>query len=95
MQDKESKNNLSDSLDNLSSLHVDIMKDKEESVLNWNVQKVADWLRENFMLPDVAANVVSEGVTGDIAAVMDKSDWSELGVQGLKATKIIAALRKL
>jgi len=87
--------NEKDSLDNLSDQHVSIMKDKEESILLWKVDKMATWVRENFMLPDVAAKVVSEGVTGDIAAVMDKSDWSELGAQGLKATKIIAALRKM
>ena len=43
-------------------------------------------------LADMAS---TEGVNGAMEVEMDKDDWKELGISGLKAAKIISQLKKL
>ena len=66
-----------------------------EGVAAWTVEQVATWLRDSFKLENVAASAEAEEITGELAIAMDKNDWGELGCSGLKATKVMTALKKL
>ena len=60
----------------------------------WSVLGVATWLR-SLDLPTVAEAASAEGVDGATALEMDKDDWRELGAAGVKAAKIVGAVKKL
>jgi hypothetical protein len=46
-------------------------------------------------MPAVGAAAEAEDVDGATAAEMDKADWAELGASGIKAAKIVGALKKM
>ena len=43
----------------------------------------------------LAGVTLAEGVDGAMASEMDKDDWKELGISGLKAAKIMSQLKRL
>eukprot|EP01043_Picozoa_sp_COSAG02_P053499 COSAG02_NODE_5914_length_3942_cov_1.908665_3_plen_278_part_00 len=70
--------------------------EKKPSVLmGWDVAKVSQWLADNKVDASIIETAKEEGVDGPMLAVMDKSDWKELGVSGLKATKLIAKAKHI
>ena len=61
----------------------------------WNAEQFAAWLRDGLNFEAFADVALAEGVDGAMAVEMDKDDWKELGISGLKAAKIISQLKKL
>jgi hypothetical protein len=68
---------------------------KPSALMGWDVAKVSQWLAENKVDASIIETAKEEGVDGSMLAVMDKSDWKELGVSGLKATKLIAKAKQV
>ena len=62
---------------------------------DWNAEQFAAWLRDDLKFEALAGVTLAEGVDGAMASEMDKDDWKELGISGLKAAKIMSQLKKL
>lgn len=63
-------------------------------ISEWTVADVHDWLTE-LKLEAVAGEAKRDAVDGRSAQSMDKQDWRELGASGLKAARIVGAIKAL
>lgn len=64
-------------------------------VSEWSVLDVKGWLSDALKLPAVGVEAERDSVDGRAAQAMDKQDWRELGASGLKAAKIVGAMKSL
>ena len=63
-------------------------------VLSWSVEEAQAWLGEMDVSEQVRARALEEDVDGALLLEMDKADWVELGLTGLKATRVISRAKK-
>merc|ERR1711871_1570304 len=56
--------------------------------MGWDLAKVEQWLKEMKVSGSIIEAAKEKRVNGPMLAVMDKGDWEELGVKGLKATEL-------
>lgn len=63
-------------------------------ISEWTVADVHDWLSE-LKLEAVAGEAERDRVDGRAAQGMDKQDWRDLGASGLKAARIVGAIKAL
>ena len=63
-------------------------------VLSWSVEEAQAWMGEMDVSEQVRARALEEDVDGALLLEMDKADWVELGLTGLKATRVISRAKK-
>ena len=61
----------------------------------WTVDELTLYIGKELRMEQLAGAVKSEGVDGGMAVEMIRPDWQELGASGLKASRVISALRRL
>lgn len=64
-------------------------------VAGWSVEELTLYIGKELGMEQLARAVKAEGVDGGMAAEMIRPDWQELGASGLKASRVISALRRL
>ena len=63
-------------------------------MLSWSVEEAQAWMGEMDVSEQVRARALEEDVDGALLLEMDKADWVELGLTGLKATRVISRAKK-
>jgi hypothetical protein len=66
-----------------------------KTIGSWTVDELTLWLGEEMEMKVLAGAVKREGVDGEMALEMLRPDWQELGASGLKASRVVKALRLL
>ena len=67
----------------------------DKPVDEWTVDELTLYIGKELRMEQLAGAVKSEGVDGGMAVEMIRPDWQELGASGLKASRVISALRRL
>ena len=67
----------------------------QQQLQDWSVAQIVSWIAETMKLPAVAEAAAQEEVDGATAIEMGKEEWKELGSSGVKAAKLVGALKKL
>ena len=67
----------------------------QQQLQDWSVAQIVSWVAETMKLPAVAEAAAQEEVDGATAIEMGKEEWKELGSSGVKAAKLVGALKKL
>jgi hypothetical protein len=67
----------------------------DKPVDEWTVDELTLYIGKELRMEQLAGAVKSEGVDGGMAVEMIRPDWQELGASGVKASRVISALRRL
>ena len=71
------------------------LRNAAKPIADWNVDEVANWLRDVMELNDIATAATEAEIDGAEVVELDKECWKDLGATPIKAAKLVAAVKKL